>query len=222
MKLPVVDTSGQHLRDLDAADEVFGIEPNAGVVHQAYVMHMANRRVGGAHTLRRGEVAGSSAKIRRQKGLGRARQGSIRASHRIGGGQAKGPRHRDFGKRMPKQMRRLAIRSALSSHASDGSLTVVDGILPEEPRTRAINEALTALDANRRVLLVSGEYNDRLHRAARNIEHVTVMPAAYLNVVDLVNAHRVLMTEDAVHAAESLWGGDNLKPSRGVVQKEAS
>jgi large subunit ribosomal protein L4 len=221
MKLQVIDTTGAQLREIDAADDVFGIEPNPGVVHQAYVMHMANRRAGSASTLRRGEVAGSTAKIRRQKGLGRARQGSIRASHRVGGGVAMGPKPHSFAKRMPRQMRRLAIRSALSSHASSGTISVVDGIVPDEPRTRVLGEVLDTLGANRRVLLVSGEYEENLHRAARNIDHVTVMPAANLNVVDLINAHRVLMTEDAVRTAETLWGGERSRPVRRGV-KEAS
>lgn len=221
MKLSVVDNAGKQIREVDAADEVFGIEPNQAVVHQAYVMHMANRRVGGASTLRRGEVAGSTAKIRRQKGLGRARQGSIRASHRVGGGVAMGPKPHSFGRRMPRQMRRLAIRSVLSKHAGAGSLTVVEGIVPSEPRTRSVQDALDALGADRRVLLVSGEYEENLHRAARNIDAVTVMPAANLNVVDLVNAHRVLMTEDAIRVAERLWGGEQRKPVRGR-QEEAS
>jgi large subunit ribosomal protein L4 len=222
MKLPVVDSSGKHLREIDVADEVFGIEPNPGVVHQAYVAQMANRRVGGAHTLRRGEVAGSSAKIRRQKGLGRSRQGSIRASHRVGGGVAMGPSPRDFSKRLPKQMRRLAIRSALSNHSAEGTLIVVESLTPSEPRTRLIRESLSALGVERRALVVSGAHDELLQRAARNIDFVTAMPAAYLNVVDLVNAHRLVMTEEAVRAVESLWGGANIKPSRGSLQKEAS
>ncbi len=222
MKLPVIDSNGSQLREIDAADDVFAIEPNAGVVHQAYVMHMANRRAGSAHTLRRGEVAGSSGKTRRQKGLGRSRQGSIRAPHRVGGGSAKGPKPRSFAKRMPRQMRRLAIRSALSNHAGGGTLSVVDGIIPGEAKTRNVKASLDALGADRRVLLVSGEHDEALQRAARNLDFVTVMPAANLNVVDLVNAHRLVMTEDAVRVAESLWGGEHQRPARGGVAKEAS
>ena len=215
MKLPVIDTSGNQLREIDAADEVFGIEPNAAVVHQAYVTQMANRRAGGASTLRRGEVRGSTAKIRRQKGLGRSRQGGIRASHQVGGGVAHGPRPHSFAKKLPTQMRRLALRSALSSHASSGTLLVVEGLVPGEPKTKAMAGVLAAIGVERASLVVSGEHEPNLSLATRNIANAKVMPAAYLNVVDLVNAHRVVLTEEAVRKIEALWGGENLKPARG-------
>lgn len=215
MKLQVVDAGGNAVREIDAADEVFGIQPNGPVVHQAYVAQMANRRAGLANTKRRGEVEGSSAKTRRQKGSGRSRQGSARASHRVGGGVAMGPKPHSFDKRLPRRMGRLALRSALSGHAAGGTLVVVDGLVPEEPRTRGVRELIDTLGVERRALLVTGAFEPTLHRAARNIEHVKAMPASVLNIVDLVNAHRVLMTEDAVRVAEALWGGENLAPVRG-------
>jgi large subunit ribosomal protein L4 len=215
VKLPVVDTTGKPLREIDAADEVFGIEPNGPVVHQAYVAQMANRRAGSASTLRRGEVRGSTVKIRRQKGLGRSRQGSIRAAHHVGGGVAHGPRPHSFAKKLPTQMRRLALRSALSSHARDGSLIVVEGLVPHQARTKPMAAALAAVGVDRSALLVSGEHEPNLVRAARNIEAVRALPAANLNVVDVVNARRLVLTEDAVRKIESLWGGANVKPARG-------
>ena len=215
MKLSVVDTTGKELRQIDAADEVFGIEPNRAVIHQAYVTQMANRRAGSANTRSRGEVSGSTVKIRKQKGLGRSRQGSIRASHHVGGGVAHGPKPHSFAKKLPTQMRRLALRSVLSSHASDGSLVVVEGLVPDQPRTRHVASALTALGVDRRALIVSANHEANLAIAARNIDTVTALPAQNLNVVDLVNAHRLLLTEDAVRAIEALWGGPNLKPARG-------
>ena len=220
MKVAVFDTSGTELRKIDLADEVFGIEPNRSVLHQAYVAQMANRRSGNAHTKSRGEVAGSTAKIRKQKGLGRSRQGGIRASHQVGGGVAHGPKPHSFGKRLPRQMRRLALRSALSSHAASGNIIVVDGLVPAEPRTRIVQDTLNALNVSRTALVVSGNYEPNLTFAARNIDTVTALPAANLSVVDVVNAHRLVMTEDAVRKVEALWGGDNLKPSRG--RQEAS
>ena len=215
MRIAVFDTSGQELRKIDVADEVFGIEPNRSVLHQAYVAQMGNRRSGNAHTKSRGEVAGSTAKIRKQKGLGRSRQGGIRASHQVGGGVAHGPKPHSFAKRLPRQMRRLALRSALSSHAASGNILVVDGLVPSEPRTRLVQDTLNALNVSRTALVVSGNYEPNLTLAARNIDSVTALPAANLSVVDLVNAHRLVMTEDAVRKVEALWGGDNLKPSRG-------
>jgi large subunit ribosomal protein L4 len=222
MKLPVVDATGKALREIDAADEVFGIVPNDAVLHQAYVAQMANRRAGNANTKRRGEVAGSTMKIRKQKGLGRSRQGAIRAAHHVGGGVAHGPRPHSFAKDLPRAMRRLALRSALSSHAAGGSLVVVDGLVPAEPRTKAMQATLAALGVERRALLVSGEAEPNLARASRNIESVKALPAQNLNVVDLVNAHQLLLTEDAVRRIEALWGGANVKIARGRAKEAVS
>jgi large subunit ribosomal protein L4 len=221
VKLKVFDTAGKELREIDGAEEVFGIEPNRAVLHQAYVAQMGNRRSGNAHTQRRGEVAGSTAKIRKQKGLGRARQGSIRASHQVGGGVAHGPKPHSFAKDLPRTMRRLALRSALSSHAANGSLVVVEGLATPDAKTRNMQTILDALGVNRRALVVTGSYVPELARAARNIENVKALPAANLNVVDLINAHRIVMTEDAVRACEALWGGVNVKPQRGRAKEAA-
>jgi large subunit ribosomal protein L4 len=215
MKLPVFDTAGKQLREIDAADEVFGIEPNAAVVHQAYVTQMANRRSGSANTKGRGDVRGSTMKIRRQKGLGRSRQGQIRASHHVGGGVAHGPHPHSFAKKLPTQMRRLALRSALSSHAQSGSLVIVQDLVPAQPKTKAMAAALTAVGVERASLVVSGDHEPVLAQAARNIEAVRALPAQNLNVVDLVNAHRVVLTEEALRKIEELWGGENVKPARG-------
>ena len=221
MKLTVFDTAGKELRQIDAADEVFGIEPNRAVLHQAYVAQMANRRSGNAHTKSRGEVRGSTVKIRKQKGLGRSRQGAIRASHHVGGGVAFGPKHHSFAKDLPRTMKRLALRSALSSHAGNGSLVVVEGLNAPDGKTRTFQNVLNALGVERRALVVSGAHVPELSRAARNIDEVKALPAANLNVVDLINAHKLLMSEDAVRACEALWGGANVKPQRGRVKEAA-
>jgi large subunit ribosomal protein L4 len=221
MKLKVFDTAGKELRELDAADEVFGIEPNRAVLHQAYVTQMVNRRGGNASTKRRGEVRGSTVKIRKQKGLGRSRQGSIRASHQVGGGVAMGPKPHSFAKAFPRTMRRLALRSALSSHAANGSLVVVENLSTPDGKTRSMQTIVEALGIDRRALVVSGGFAPELARAARNIDALKALPAQNLNVVDLINAQRVVMTEDAVKACESLWGGANVKPQRGR-NKEAA
>jgi large subunit ribosomal protein L4 len=221
MKLMVYDASGKALREIDAADEVFGIEPNRSVLHQAYVAQMSNRRAGNASTLRRGEVAGSTFKTRRQKGLGRSRQGGIRASHHVGGGVAHGPRPHSFRRDLPKQMRRLALRSALSGHASGGTLIVIEGLSADEAKTKAVQAALDAIHIQRRALIVTAEHDAGLQRAGRNVEDAKVLPAQNLNVVDIVNAHRLVMTEEAVRRCEALWGGENLKPARGRREAEA-
>ncbi len=221
MKLTVFDTAGNELRQIDAADEVFGIEPNRAVLHQAYVAQMGNQRGGNAHTKSRGEVRGSTVKIRKQKGLGRSRQGSIRASHHVGGGVAFGPKHHSFAKDLPRTMKRLALRSALSSHAAGGSLIVVEGLGAPDGKTRTMQNVLDALGIQRRALVVSGGHVPELTRATRNIDDVKALPAQNLNVVDLINAHKLVMSEDAVRACEALWGGANLKPQRGR-NKEAA
>ena len=221
MKLKMFDTAGKELREIDAADEVFGIEPNRAVLHQAYVAQMGNRRGGNAHTQTRGEVTGSTAKIRKQKGLGRSRQGGIRASHHVGGGVAFGPRHHSFAKELPRTMGRLALRSALSSHAANGSLIVVDGLSTPDAKTRSMQAILDALGVQRRALIVTGSHVPEVTRAARNIDIAKAVPAANLNVVDLINAHRLVMSEDAVRACEALWGGLNVKPLRGRTKEAA-
>lgn len=221
MKLTVFDTAGKELRQIDAADEVFGLEPNRSVLHQAYVAQMANRRAGNAHTKSRGEVRGSSVKIRKQKGLGRSRQGTIRASHQVGGGVAHGPKAHSFAKDLPRAMKRLALRSALSSHAGNGSLVVVEGLNAPDGKTRTFQNVLDALGVQRRTLVVSGAHVPELTRAARNIDEVKALPAQNLNVVDLINAHKLVMSEDAVRACEALWGGVNVKPQRGRAKEAA-
>jgi len=215
VKLTVFDTNGKEIRTIEAADEVFGIEPNRSVLHQAYVAQMANRRVGGASTKTRGEVAGSTFKIRKQKGLGRSRQGGIRAPHHVGGGVSHGPRPHSFAKDLPRQMKRLALRSALSSHAASGSLLVVDGLAPTDVKTKTVQTALDSLGVDRRALVVSGEYEAALTMATRNIDIAKALPAQNLNVVDLINAHKLVMSEAAIRKCEALWGGANLKPARG-------
>ena len=221
MKLTVFDTAGKELRQIDAADEVFGLEPNRSVLHQAYVAQMANRRAGNAHTKSRGEVHGSSVKIRKQKGLGRSRQGTIRASHHVGGGVAHGPKPHSFAKDLPRAMKRLALRSALSSHAGNGSLMVVEGLNAPDGKTRTVQGVLNALGVQRRALVVSGSHIPELTRAARNIDEVKALPAQNLNVVDLINAHKLVMSEDAVRACEALWGGVNVKVQRGRAKEAA-
>lgn len=206
MKLSLIDGQGKELRKIDAADEVFGIEPNRAVLHQVYVAQMNARRSGVANTKSRGEVRGSSAKVRRQKGLGRARIGSIRSPVLTGGGVAFGPKTRSYAQSIPKRIKRLAIRSALSAKASDGDLLVVDG-MPENASTRGLAELLRGIGVERSSLLVTAEADQSVRLSARNLRGATVIPANYLNVADLLNHQRLVMTPEAVRAAEAMWGG---------------
>jgi large subunit ribosomal protein L4 len=214
MKLQVHDATGNEVGKIDVDEAVFGIQPNAPVVHQALVAAMANRRVGSATTKTRGEVRGSTAKIRRQKGTGASRQGSKRAPHHRHGGIVFGPRPRSYAKALPKRMRRLAIRSVLSSKAADGTLRIINDLAIASPCTKAMASLLGALGFERTVLVVTGASDEHAKASARNLDGVRLLPAAYLNVADLLAAQGLLMTVEAVGVAESLWGAPAAKPKR--------
>lgn len=219
MKLTVHDIAGKEVDTIEVDDAVFGIEPNGPVVHQALVASLANRRMGNASTKTRGEVAGSTVKIRRQKGTGASRQGSKRAPHHRHGGIVFGPRPRSYDKELPKRMRRLAIRSVLSSKAADGTLRVVQELGFDKPSTKSMAGVLKALGFDRTCLVVTGAADENVKASARNIETVNTLPAAYLNVADMLAAQGLLMTVDAVRGAEALWGGERARTRR--VKAEA-
>ncbi len=201
----VVDQTGAAKGTLDLAPEVFEVTPNEAVMHQALLRQLANARQGTHDTKNRSEVRGGGKKPYRQKGTGRARQGSIRSPQFEGGAVVFGPTPRSYAQDMPRKQRRLALRSALSAKAAAGELTVLDAFELEAPRTKAVTELLAKLDAGKRVLLVLGSHNEMLERSARNIPHVQVILASNLNVRDLLVAETVLITRDAVeHATEVL------------------
>lgn len=208
MKLTVHDAAGNEVETIDVDDAVFGIEPNAPVVHQALVATMANKRVGTATTKTRGEVSYSTKKIRAQKGSGRSRQGSIGAPQHRHGGIVFGPRPRAYDKALPKKMRRLAIRSVLSAKAADGSLRVVDNLGIDSPSTKVMSGVLQALGFDRSVLVVTAASDATARASARNLQGVSLLPAPCLNVGDMLASQGLLMTVDAVRGAEALWGGE--------------
>lgn len=208
MKLTVYDTQGAAVDSMEADDLVFGVAPNEAVMRQALLAQLANRRAGSANTKSRGQVRGSTIKIRGQKGSGRARQGSIRAPHHRHGGIAFGPKPRSFRQDLPKRVRRLAIRSAISAKLVDGELKVVRGLELESPKTKTISEALSHLEFSRKPLFVTGTPNRVLLLSARNLPGAKTLPADYLNVVDLLSHRGIIMTEEAVRRAEALFGGE--------------
>ncbi len=214
MKLDVRNRDGKKLKAIEVDEQVFGLKPHRAVVHQTLLAHQANRHRGTHKTKSRGEVRGSTVKIFRQKGTGRARQGSIRAPHRRGGGVAFGPRPRSYRQELPKRMRRLAIRSALSAKAADGSLQVINNLKMESPRTKEILAALLNLGFQRSTLVVTGKPDPMVKLSVRNLPKVTWLPAPYLNVLDLLSHQGLLMTEEAVRAAESIWGGERATQRR--------
>jgi large subunit ribosomal protein L4 len=208
MKLAVHNLNGEEVRTIEADDLVFGLPPHRAVLRQALLAQLANRRAGAANTKTRGEVRGSTRKTRRQKGIGAARQGSIRAPHHRHGGIVFGPKPRKYTQDLPKLVKRLAIRSALSAHAEQGTLKVIEAFDLDAPRTKAVIEAMAVFDMPRSALIVSGAPNRSLYLSARNVEGAKALPADYLNVVDLLTARGLIMTVDAVRRAEALWGGD--------------
>jgi large subunit ribosomal protein L4 len=208
MQLKVYDVTGVEVETIEADDSVFGIPPHHAAMRQALLAQLANRRAGSANSKTRGEVRGSTRKIRRQKGTGASRQGAIRAPHHRHGGISHGPKPRSFKQQLPKRIRRLAIRSAISAKVEDGELKVVRGLQVDAPKTKAIANAFRGLDFSRSVLLVTGEPDRTLLLSARNIPGTKILPADYLNVVDLLSHRGVVMTVEAVRRAEALWGGE--------------
>ena len=208
MKLTVYDPKGKDLGSIDVEDAVFGLEPHKPAMRQALLAQLANRRAGTHNTKTRGEVAGSTRKIRRQKGMGASRQGAIRAPHHRHGGIAFGPKPRSYKQSLPKLVRRLAIRSAISAKAAEGELKVVRGLSVDAPRTKAVSALFEALEFNRSVLLVTGAADRNLLLSARNLPGAKVLPADYMNVADLLGHRGLVMTEEAVRRAEAVWGGE--------------
>jgi len=208
MQLPVIDSSGAALDPIEVDDAVFGIEPNEAVVHQTLVAQLAARRTGSAATRTRGQVRGSTRKVHRQKGLGMARAGSNRSPLRRGGGVVFGPSPRSYTQRLPKRMRRLALRSVLSSRAAEERLTVIDTIEVETPSTKQLLALLEATETGANTLIVLAEANRNLALSLRNIAGAEMLPAHTLNVADILAHRRLLLTVEAVRRVEALWGGD--------------
>jgi large subunit ribosomal protein L4 len=198
MQSNVVDLRGSVVRAIELDERVFGIAPNAAVVHQAVVTQQANARQGTHDTRTRGEVAGGGKKPYRQKGTGYARQGSTRAPHYRTGGIVFGPHPRSYDKALPRKMRRLAMRSVLSARAADQSLLIVDNFSLPEPKTRVLLSTLATLGAGDGAVVVLGERSDAVWRAARNLERVHVVTPNGLNLLDILRLPRLVLTEAAV------------------------
>jgi len=212
MQSNVLDLKGKVLRKIDLDDRVFGITPNQAVVHQAVVTQQANARQGTHDTRTRAEVAGGGKKPYRQKGTGYARQGSTRAPHYRTGGVVFGPHPRSYFKAFPKKMKRLALRSVLSSRAASDELTVIDSFTLDDGKTKTLLQLLAGLGAETGALLVLGERSDPVWRAARNLEKVHVVTPNGLNLLDLLRLPRLVVTEAAVEELTRTLTRD-LKPA---------
>jgi large subunit ribosomal protein L4 len=206
MEATLYNQSGEQIGTIALSDYVFGITPNVSVMHQYVLMQQANARLGTQNTRGRGEVVGSTRKLYRQKGTGRARQGSVRAPHRKGGGVAHGPHPRKYTKAMPRKMRRLAVRSALSAKFAASALHFVDQLSFERPRTKDMVGCLKALNLSGSTLIVLDAKNDAVQRSASNLEGVKTLLAGYLNVFDLLKYDNIVMLKSAVELAEGYLG----------------
>lgn len=196
---------GKEAGEMELSADIFGVEPNAAVLHSAVVNYLANQRQGTQSTKTRTEVSGGGRKPWRQKGTGHARQGSIRAPQWTHGGIALGPKPRSYNYVLPKKMRRLALKSALSSKVADGALLVLDELKLDEIKTKTVAAMLTALNADRKVLLVLPGKNDVAVKSARNIPGVKTALVNTINTYDILNADKLIVVKDAVAKIEEVY-----------------
>ncbi|MDD4635872.1 MAG: 50S ribosomal protein L4 [Dehalococcoidales bacterium] len=206
MQLPLYNMAGKIKGNIELDDKVFGIMFNEAVVHQALVRQQANSRQGTASTKTRGEVAGSTRKLFRQKHTGNARAGSIKSPLRRGGGITFGPKPRDYRQAMPKAMRQLAIRCVLSSKASDNQIMVLDELKFEAPKTREMAEVMKALGIGETTLVALEQPDANVIKSARNIPNIKTIQARQLNIVDIMKYRKLLITESALRQVEAIWG----------------
>ncbi len=206
MQVPVRSTTGKTVKQIEISDYVFGLKPNVAVAHQALLRQRANERQGNASAKTRGEVAGSTKKPYAQKHTGRARAGSIKSPLKRGGGIIFPPKPRSYQQAMPKKMRRLAIRSVLSSKVAEQEFIVLDQFSMEAPKTKEMYGVLSALGIDSTALIATAHPDQNVIKSARNIPGVTTIPANLLNVADLLSHKVLLMTEEAVRKTEELWG----------------
>lgn len=207
-KLNVVNQEGNVVRDIELNDEIFAIEPNQQVIFDAIVMQQASLRQGNADTKGRSEVRGGGRKPFRQKGTGRARQGSIRAPHYRGGGTVFGPTPRSYKYSLNKKVRRLALKSVLSEKVAEENMIVVDKFELAAPKTKEFNNIIDAIKATRKTLFVVADDEDyeNAYLSMRNIATMKMLDAEGINVYDIVNANTIVFTEAAVKKVEEVLG----------------
>ncbi len=204
-KVDVYDLKGKKVSDIELADTVFGIEPNENIVHSVLVNYLANQRQGTGSTKTRAEVSGGGKKPWRQKGTGRARQGSTRSPQWIKGGIALGPKPRSYKYTVNKKERRLAIKSILSSKVLEKELTVVDKLEVKEIKTKTMVKALTDLKVEGKTLIVLPENNKNVFMSSRNIEGVKTITANNINVFDLLKYTNLILPVDTVKKLEEVY-----------------
>ena len=204
-QVTVFDMTGKSVGEMTLSDAIFGIEPNTSVMHAAVVNYLANQRQGTQSTLTRSEVSGGGRKPWKQKGTGRARQGSTRAPQWTHGGIALGPKPRDYSYELPKKVKRLALKSAFSTKVADNDLIVVDNIAVEGFKTKAVVEMLSKLGADKKALIVMPELDQKLIKSAANIPGVKTALVNTINVYDILNCDKFIVAKDAVAKLEEVY-----------------
>ncbi|MBN6187494.1 50S ribosomal protein L4 [Aneurinibacillus sp. BA2021] len=203
-KVTLFNQAGSQVGEIELSDAVFGIEPNEAVLADAVIMQQASRRAGTHAVKNRSAVRGGGRKPWKQKGTGRARQGSIRSPQWVGGGVVFGPTPRSYSYKLPKKVRRLAIKSALSSKVKNEGILVLDALNFDAPKTKEMVKVLGNLKVDNKVLVVTGEYNDNVALSARNIPGVKFVSANGINVLDVLHHDKLLITQDAVAKVEEV------------------
>ncbi|MFN2748172.1 MULTISPECIES: 50S ribosomal protein L4 [unclassified Bacillus (in: firmicutes)] len=203
-KVALYNQNGSTAGDIELNDSVFGIEPNESVVFDAILMQRASLRQGTHKVKNRSEVSGGGRKPWRQKGTGRARQGSIRSPQWRGGGIVFGPTPRSYAYKLPKKVRRLAIKSALSSKVQDNNLIVLEDLTLDAVKTKEMASVLTGLSVEKKALIVTADVNETVALSARNLPGVTVVEANGINVLDVVGHEKLVMTKAAVEKVEEV------------------
>ncbi len=206
MQVSLRNINGEMVGEIELRPEIFEVPINVPVMHQALLRQEANARLGTAATKTRGQIRGGGKKPWRQKGTGRARQGTTRAPHWRGGGTVFGPQPRKYTQAMPRKMRRLALRSALSSKAAEARIVVLDALELDVPKTKRMIEILTNLEVTSTALVLLPEKNDAVERSANNLSGVKTLRAHYLNIKDLLGFDYVVMPQSALEVIESYLG----------------
>jgi large subunit ribosomal protein L4 len=211
VRIDVYNQKGEKVSHIELNDSVFGVPFNEPVVHQALLRQLANRRLGTADTKTRGEVEKSTKKLYAQKHTGRARRGSAKTPLLKGGGTAFGPHPRSYRQDMPKKMRRLALKSILSTKAGNGELIVIDKFEIEKPKTKEIFDMLVALGVDTSVIIITSGVEKDVFMSARNIAGVKLLPLNSINVSDLLTYSKLIATSAAVKKMGELWGSKKVK-----------
>ena len=204
-KLNVLNTNGQNVGEIELSDAIFNIEVNEHVLYEAVKNQLANKRQGTQSAKTRAEVRGGGRKPWKQKGTGRARQGSIRAVQWVGGGVAFAPKPRDYSYTLPKKVRRLAMKSALSAKVQNGEIIVLDALNMEAPKTKEFAQILKNVNSAKKALIVTAENNENVIKSARNLEGVQAATVNTINVYDILKYDSFIITTDAVKKVEEVY-----------------